>query len=141
MRYNSLCRTFLLFLQDVTEFPADLDAGTVEVFTDTEAFRAGHYQTKYRECHGWRVPDGEDGIDCLPGADEQPVCDTLGEESVLEYGAVNESPMMRVPDPACVVHQVAVALHDFLIIHTLPQQAGLKNAGGIDVDELQKHQE
>ena len=70
MRYNSLCRTFLLFLEDVTEFPANLNACGIKVFADAEAFRAGHHQAKYRECHRWRVPDGEDGIDCLTGADE-----------------------------------------------------------------------
>ena len=86
------------------------------------------------------MPDGEDGIDCLPGGDEQPVCDTLRQETVLEDGTVDESPMVCVPDPAGVVHQVAVALHDFLVVHPLPQQAGLVHAGGIDVDELQEHQ-
>ena len=116
----SLCHPFLLFLQQVTEFPADLDAGAVQVLADAQPFRARHDQAEYRERHGWRVPDGEDGIDSLPGADKQPVCDGLRQEAVLENGAVDESPVVCVPDPARVVHQVAVAFYDFLIIHTLP---------------------
>ena len=87
------------------------------------------------------MPDGEDGIDSLAGTDEQPVCDALRQEAVLEDGAVDEPPVVSVPDPARVVHEVAVPCHDFWVVGALPQQAGLVDAGSIDVDELQKHQE
>ena len=120
MGYSSLYRTFLLFLQDVTEFPANLDPGRIEVFTYAEAFRAGHNEAEYRERHRWRVPEGEDGIDSLPGTDEQPICDTFRQEAILEDGAVHEPPMVCIPYPAGVIHKITVAFHDFFIIHALP---------------------
>ena len=87
------------------------------------------------------MPDGEDGIDSLPGADEQPVCDTLRQKAVLQNAGVHEPPMMGVPYPFRIVQQVAVAFDNFFIIHPLPQQTGLVHAGSVDVDEFLKHQQ
>lgn len=123
------------------EFPADFYAGGIEVFADAQPLRAGHDEAKYRECHGWCVPDGQYGINSLPSADEQAICDALRQEAVLEDGAVDESPVMSVPDPAGVVHEITIVLYDFWVVGSFPQQAGLIHAGGIDVDELQKHQQ